>query len=56
MAAPVCYTPIATGADRAHTVSLCMDPAAGETQGWVVMGDHQDLGPFVGFPEGVIRV
>ena len=53
-AAPVWPTPIAACADRAHAVSLCMDPAAGEIQGWVMMGDHQDLGAFVGFPAGVI--
>lgn len=55
-AALVCPTPIATCPDRAHAASLCMDPAAGEIQGWVMMEDYQDLGPFVGFPAGVICV
>lgn len=54
MAAPVCPTPIAACADRAHAARLCMDPGAGEIQGWVMTRDHQDLRPFVGFPAGVM--
>lgn len=54
MAAPVCPTPITACADQAHEGTLCMDPAVGEMQWWVMMGDHQDLDPFVDFTAGVI--